>query len=506
MLRRASPADVLFAAAVVALTAMAARVWWLSDIVPGQDYPQFLVFVRAARDIGDPGSPFHGSYTAAPWFTPTGLPVHFTGFLSLLCGHSIESAGKLLLTLQNIGLVAASLLLLKTLGRPSWAVVLLFPLIHSVWTVVGGFAAYSTALPLVVLGWALTVRWLRRQDVRSGVALATCLCVTLLWHGIAYSQLGLGFAVLWSSWRAPSIRVRVAGAAPALPSLVQYAVWMRSTFVEKVTHDDTSWLPPWSAADSLIDSFWASVPHSTARALFLAMLVGGLSICATNLGATGPGARLWRFRNPFLVVSAVYLAGYFVLPITMNGVAGFSNRFSYVAALAFVFAWNLPSDRVPRGVVLAAVISFSVWCLNDVAQRFHEFHAATRGASELMNRLGPRESLYYYPGGDRGFSPAFGPGNKAMIELEQFATARRGGLPNSSFAGYGYTYVRYVNGQNPMPGFYGPPAWSQEMTRFEYVLVQSQNALSDPRFRLVESRAGWTLYGVCGSRRFPTCA
>jgi hypothetical protein len=92
-----------------------------------------------------------------------------------------------------------------------------------------------------------------------------------------------------------------------------------------------------------------------------------------------------------------------------------------------------------------------------------------------------------------------------MREMEQYATVRHGGLPNSSFAGYGNNYVKYVNNQNPMPGLYGPPSWSTALTRFDWVMTRSSQALTDKHFKHVESNEGWELYGVCGSAKFPTC-
>lgn len=126
MLRNWTASDVFFGVVVGALTVMAACVWWLSAIVPGMDYPQFLVFVRAVQDHADPTSPFHGTYTVGPWFVPTSLPIHLVSGLSVLFGHSIERGGKMLMTAQSVGLVASSLFLLNVLGRPRWAVVALF--------------------------------------------------------------------------------------------------------------------------------------------------------------------------------------------------------------------------------------------------------------------------------------------------------------------------------------------------------------------------------------------
>jgi hypothetical protein len=504
--RAPSVADWVFAAAVALFTVLAARVWWLSKLLPGQDYTQFLVFVRAVRDLGDPASPFHGTYTTGPWFVPTSLPVHLTNLLSYLCGGSIESGGKLLLTLRDAGLVAAAIYLLKQLGRPRWAVALIFPLLDGPWSIVGGFASFDTAFPLVVLGWALIVRWFDRLDVGSAIALAAALCLTLLWHGIAYVQLGLAFAVLWLLWRAPSFGARLLAVVPCVPSLLQYALWVRSTFGSHAPSAHTLWATPLAAAESILDVVWVQVPERTVQALFLACVVGfGLLAGSGNIGAIGRPSRMWIVRNPFVIVAAAYLLGYFVLPLYVGGVAGFSNRFAYPAALALVFGWNLPRGRAARGLVVVGVLGLSAWLLTDLADRFRAFASRTDGASELLDRMGPRETLYYYPGPDAGSAPEFYSPNKALQELQQFATARHGGLPNSSFAGYGYTYVRYVNGQNPMPGLTGPPVWSPAMTRFDYVLVRGTNALGDRRFPKIDSRPGWELHGVCGSHRFPTC-
>jgi hypothetical protein len=505
-LQRVAWSDVLYGAVVVAFTVAAARVWWLSTIVPGMDHPQFLVFVRVLQDHDDPTSPFHGTYSIASWLLPTSLPIQLTSLLARLCGHSIETAAKVLLTAQNVGLVAASAYLLRSLGRSRWAVVLVFPLVHSRWTITGGYFVFATALPLVVLGWALTVRWLRRPDARSGAALATCLSTTLLWHGIGYAVLGMGFAALWLLWRAPSARDRVVSVVPALPSLLQCGLWWATTFGSKTGQGRTTWMAPPDAAEAVFEYVWTSVPHARELALTLVALVAyGLVANKRNVGAAASGSRMWRADNPFAAVSAAYLLAYFTFPMNLNQVEGVASRFAYPAVLAFAFAWNLPGGRAARGLLVASVLAFSAFCLGDITQRFRAFHEDTRGASTLMDRIGLHETLYYGPT-DRGVSKDFAPGHLPLRELQQYATARHGGLPNSSFAGYGCNYVGYVGGKNPMPGLSGPPRYGAEMTRFDYVLTRAGQGPNDPRFRLVDTASGWELYGVCGSARFPVCS
>lgn len=510
MLRRLSVSDWMYSAVVFAFTLATVRVWWLSAIVPGMDYPQFLVFVRAAADCGDVSSPFHGTYETASWLVPTVLPIQLVRFASLVSHTSLEAAGRGLLAAQGVGLVGASAFLLHALGRPRWAIALLFPLIHSRWTVVGGYVLFATSIPLVVLGWALAVRWLEDRRPRRGAMLAACLCATLLWHGIGFVVLGLGYAVLWATWRAPSWRARAWACAPALPAAMQCVAWIASTFgVVPAGAGGPSppvWMAPQDAADSIVEYVWTSVPHARGLAAVFALLVLlGSVFGPAQRSPAHVGATRWHARNPFAVLSVAYLAAYFGFPMYVAHVEGVANRFAYPAALAFVFAWSPPHRIAARALTLAAVLGFSAYCLVDLSSRFRAFDVETRGASALIDRVAPRDTLYYWPQ-DQGASKAFADAHKPTRELQQYASIRSGGLPNSSFAGYGINYIRYVGGHNPMPGLAGPPRWIPSITRFDYVLSRAGQGPADPRFLLIDKNEGWELYGVCGSARFPSCS
>jgi hypothetical protein len=316
----------------------------------------------------------------------------------------------------------------------------------------------------------------------------------------------MGFAMLWAIWRAPSWGARALSVVPTIPCLVQCAAWITTAFADKATREPPSWLEPWDASERIFEYLWASVPHYSSRALALALIVSvGLLISSTHLAGTGPTARIWRARNPFLVVALMYLGSYWAFPMYMNHVEGVSCRFPYVAVLAFVFAWNLPSAPVPRWIVLGAVGAFAVWCLRDITARFRAFDADTRDASDLMDWVAPYETLYSWPANNGASDEFAGPTNKPTRELQQYATIRQGGLPNSSFAGYGYNYISYVDKRNPMPGFMGPATWSEAMTKFDYVLARAGTGPKDKHFQLLEHRRNWEIYGVCGSSHFPTC-
>jgi hypothetical protein len=497
-------ADVAFFAVVFAMTAYASAVFWLPRCLSLQDYNQFLVFVRVALDIGDPSSPFHDTYALAPWFTPTSLPVHLTAVLSRVVPGGIETAGKILLSLQYIGLVGASLFLLRQIGWPRWCVVLIFPLIHSGWTF-GGFFSYSTSIPWIVLGIALTIRWFRLRARGPGLAVAACLVVTLLWHGIAFFALGLAFAVLWLAARFPRWRDRVLAAVPAIPSLALFCVWQWSTFDPSKPHGAPPQFTDFWDAVEVFGWFGPEERGASAHGWALLLLVLLIQLSSNRLipGRSPPSeARLFRVSNPMLLVGAAYVVAYFTLPRDLYHVEGFGNRFASLSLLCLVFTWRLPEGRALRAAAVGVMVAIGLVSTTNIARRMRDLGRRTNGASELIDRLERYDTLYYAPR-DRGTTPEF---VHALIELEQIATVRKGGLPNSSFAGYGYTYVRYVGGRNPMPGLSGTQGWSDAMKAFDYVLASEDEPIpSSKGFKLVAKNGAWSLYGVCGSHRFPKC-
>jgi|SRR5579859_1907165 len=505
-------ADAVFAVVVGGVSLFAAALYWIPACLALQDYTQFLVFARVVRDLGDPSSPFQGNYALRPWYTPTSLPTQLTAALAGVMPGGVESAGRLMLSLHTVGLVAASLLLLRELGRPRWGVVLVLPLLCNQW-VYGGFFAYATAIPLVVLGLALALRWCRAPTRANGVALAACLVATLLWHGIAYVALGLGFACIWLVTRFPRWRDRLVSLVPALPSLVLFVVWQGSTFGRAAAGKEVVYLPFWKMV-TLFGEAFVMAPAERASA-FVWMLLG-LVVLAHVLGddaaragaaaspaGAGVEARSFRVHNPMLLVAGAYVAAYFALPITMYDVQGLSNRFAFLAVLCLVFVWRLPGRRAPRAATIAAAVALGLVVTVDMKDRLKALGDRTRGASELVDRLDRYDTLYYFAP-DQGTTPEL---THATIELEQLATIRKGGLPRSSFAGYGYTYVRWVvPGHDPMPPILGAPTASPDMMRFDYALTgPGEAAPSLSAFRLVATSHGWSLYGVCGSHRFPQC-
>jgi hypothetical protein len=383
-------------------------------------------------------------------------------------------------------------------------VLLVFPLIHSYW-LVGGFFAFTTASSLVVFGLAVGLRWLAEPTTARGLALAALATATFLWHALAFAELVAAFGLLWLLWRAPSLLDRARALLPLAPALALYVIWT-SVVVRGASMSKRPTTYPTIAEElpRFFEFIGPTVPGAVAGVLLLGLLV--LLASAARPARHRPPPVALRARNPASWLGAFAALCFVVLPASTAGVEGINNRFPWWAAIFVVFAWSPPRDRVPRAAALGALVAFGAGVMLHLGGLFARFDRESAGASRLIDRLGPGETLLAPVG--TGSTRSF-PG-KPLIEVEQYATVRHGGLPNSSFAGYDLNYVVYANGKNPMPGI--PTAGTswlhhRELTRFDHVLVRGPAPTSASGRRLVvEAVDGeWTLAGVCGSRARPHC-
>jgi hypothetical protein len=483
----------LFPAVFCALTILAVAPLWLSRILPMQDYPQILLLARAWGDCRDPGSPFSGTYTTGFPLAPLLLPILALRALGALVG--LETAGRLMWTLYAVGLPLASLHLLTVLRRDRWAVLIVFPLVISYW-VTGGFFAFATAAPLFVLGLAIAVRWLEAPSWGRGAALAAVLSALHLWHSLVLAQLLLDFGVLWLLARAGSVRERLLALLPALPALALFAVWMRVAVLGR-SHaaKPPVWRPWLDNARSFFDSIAPEVPGA-ARAAMVFAIVLALALAAPGRSAPSPEGR-FRVRNPFAWLALMAALGAVVLPLDVLGVEGIQNRQPWIAALLLVFGYSLPARRAWRSALLGLIAGAGAIALISLGRRVAAFDRESAGASRLIDRLGPGETLLAPM---RGGSTVSFPG-KPLVGVEVYASIRHGGLPNMSFAGYDVNVVHYVDGKNPMPGLIVGWLDSPGLLRFDYVLQRSPNDMAAKRpdlLRRVATDGDWALYAVCG--------
>ncbi len=490
----------LFFAVFASLTILGALPFWLTQILPMQDYPAFLLFARAFADYRAPGSPFAGAYTTGFPLSPLVLPLLLTRGIALF--SSLETAGRVLWTLYAVGLPVASLHLLGVLRRDAWSVLLVFPLVISYW-VVGGFFAFATGMPLLLLGLAASVRWLEAPTRRRGLVLAAILVAAFLWHALIFAQLGLDLGILWLLHRAESPRARGRALAPMVPAMVIFAAWMMAAVEGRSPGRKPLVWPPFLDNATHFFAYLGPLPQAAGVAtLFALMLAVGAAATSAPTTSASPA---FRVKRPFTWLAIAAALGYAVLPSTCFGVEGINNRQPYFAALLFVFGWSLPARRGARALLLGAVGLASAMGLVHLAGRFAAFDRETAGASRLIDRVGPGDALLAPI--DRASTISFP--EKPLIALDLYSSIRHGGLPNASFAGYEINFIRYVNNQNPMPGLstYG---WqgSPGLTKFDYVLLRGSAGGSmehDGALRLVARDGEFALFAVCDGGAHPVC-
>ena len=293
-----------------------------------------------------------------------------------------------------------------------------------------------------------------------------------------------------------------------LPALALFAAWMLATVHGRAPGTRPPLWPPFlDNAGRFFEYIGPIVPGATGAAFLLALLLaaGGLARLSRGTPRASPTPGPFRVHNPFAVLALLAALSFLCFPIVCFGVEGINNRQPWLAALLFVFGWSLPARPAPRAALLALVGAAGALALAHLGARFAAFDRETAGASRLIDRLGPGDTLLapIGPGSTASF-----PG-KPLVALELYATLRHGGLPNASFAGYDIMLIRYVNDRNPMPGLGAGWLTDPALRRFDYVLLREAGAASAaarPRVLRQVARDGeWVLFGVCGSKATPRC-
>ncbi len=270
-----------------------------------------------------------------------------------------------------------------------------------------------------------------------------------------------------------------------------------------------NWLTLKSAFDT--EAFFNRVfmifPNADVWAKLAALLLALSTVLSFGDARSAPEpTRSWHIRRPLLALAWVCLGMYFVLPYKVAGVEVVNYRFIWLAAFFTGLGTAWPRAGWRRAVVGSLVLTLGLSYLYEVNRRFRQFDRETIGASRLIDRLGPRQTLVapLKQTGTTSF-PLLHP----LREVQQLATVRHGGLPTTSFAETPMNWVHYRNGRDPMPAIY-PQNWAFHpgLSRFDYVLLREpiRPSRAMQRLRRVARDGDWVLLAVCGSKVLPNCS
>jgi hypothetical protein len=230
MTARKRPNDVLFVAALVAVTCAAVWPVWAVRHLPLVDYPNQLANAAVAARLGDP------SWRLAPLFEAPRWPLPYVGWvmpvraLGALVGF--DWAAKIWLTLALAAFPVGVALLARQLGRSPWLALFAAPLALSD-ALQRGFVSFVGGAALLPFALVALDRVLERPTARRAVVLALATVAIYCLHvlpWLLFGAIALAWVVLAAAVRhGDARRVRAAAIASVamLPSVVLGVVAFR---------------------------------------------------------------------------------------------------------------------------------------------------------------------------------------------------------------------------------------------------------------------------------------
>lgn len=459
---------------------------WVIDYLPMGDYPQQLSVAAILRHYHDPAYNLQEAYELA-LLRPQGLFEVITAGLAWIV--SIETAGKILLSLCLAGVVPAAVALCRRTGRPDWYALFALAVTYNhafYW----GFADNLLAYPVVLAGGALADRlfdrgrfgwreWLllagtgllfyaiHLQFLLVYAGLLGCLAVArrprparfAAWVSTLVPGLALGTGVL--TW----IHVHAGEVMTAYQDRLQSRPRFYAPLAEKVEY----------LARDLFGSYASGAEFPLAALLLLSILVLAVPFARP---AAGPGGRSdLLYRSRFLVAGLGLLAMYFVLPEFARGYF-LSERLVAMAFMLLVPALPVPpegSRRRRMGALLLAGLLTVQLALTSAA--FLRFSGESAGLRELIAATEPGQPvaglMFEKSTVEWEWPPVF-------IHFPAYYQVARGGRIHFSFVQFFNSPVRYRPGQNWEDGVLAEwDEWNPQLFyyprhggRFRYFLVR----------------------------------
>jgi hypothetical protein len=392
--------------------------------------------------------------------TPYLLAYPLARALSPLVGAVV--ALKLVVWLAVLGNQLALAGLARRLGHDPWLA------LFGVVTAMGlcfyfGFISFMLAMPLAVWSLSLALGHARRPSLRSGVLLATSLCLMLTAHGVAF-VMGLGSVGI--------LLLRGEGA------LVKRLAPLTAPILLAVT-----WFAPGPASQRIGGDAFDLTPR---RLLDLpALLVGmgatdhyAFALGLLVLAVTARALRGRLSRSPERVLPlALLLVAYVLFPAMFRGIVLLHTRLPCFLLPLWLLAVEpvakKPKDTRPR-VPVAIAATILVWATvlgvrlvayNHEAAEFHALEA------KLPTGLAIRPLVF-----DRN-TRVF-PGVPAYLHYPAYYYVEKGGTQGYSFAMYPLSVVRLR--PEVRATMQGGAEWRPELFRreeiaeYDYFLVRSE--------------------------------
>jgi hypothetical protein len=422
-LTKPAPGGRAFQIAFLLCAGVALLPLWVGTYLPFVDYPQHLAQLDLWQKMADPHWPWRDQFRV-DLFTPYLIVYCLARALGGLLAH--DTGLRVLLSLYVVGLPLITAWLLRRLDQTVWLALLVFPAAYG-FSMTFGLLNYTFSVPLGLLAIAVAVRPRQRSGpwLLAPLLLLLSFSHVLVW-AVASACCGLLYLRLLPDWRA-MVKPALALAAP-VPLVL---LWMH------LTHGNDP--------VTIQENVWAHGPHIR-FGLLPRYIVGQATQHAPSaiyglmlLLAPYAMGRSVDVRSPAVAPLLLVLAAYMVLPTTLWGVWGVSERFS-VFVLPLWLASTRSTGRLPRHapwLLLVLVLPWLGYLVSD-AQRFDERASEFEAVIELM-QPGKRALGV---SGDVWLDEPRGP---ALEHLGCWYQMRAGGIWEPSFAHYFSEVVQFAD-------------------------------------------------------------
>lgn len=415
-----------------------------------EDLPQHLAAIRAFVDFDDPALRFRDYFVIELGRTQYLAYYLVTALLAKLTG--VDLANKLVLSSAIIGTPYSMRLLLRSLERDERAAVLVMPLTWNAHLVLG-FFNFIAAIPLVLVGLALSIRLRESWNPRLAVGLALLTVVTFYTHVVPFGFLGLGAAMILvgEGWRETLRRwtalvpAGLAMLAWALRSPAGQATVTAARGSAEVAGPQPNFI---TAAESLnqIPMWLTDVLHVPRDEQLLACF-GILLLWALTLGADAalPRPAVARGRMVLSLLAPLAAALYFVTPDSYDWIWPIKARFPLLALVFTIGCLRLP-DRLDGVLVPMLAGLLTIVSVREVRTAFVECEA-----TELV---GMDRAIAAIPPGERVVGLVYERFSRHVkfapyLHAVAWYQAERGGAVMFTFADFPQSPIRFREDARP---------------------------------------------------------
>ncbi len=450
---------------------------WIVRYPPLEDLPFHISTLRQIHSYTDPHYGFEKDFFLNLGGTQYALYYIVGDGLAYLLG--VRWATIAMMCIYLGGTPLAMRLFLRELGKDERLSLLTIPLLVNTMFIIG-LLPFVFGIPLMLLGWALALRWFKRldpKDYKLGVGLGALSIALFYAHVFAYGLFGVGFAAMFP-WMKPK-KYLVAG-APVVPSLLCVLWWTRASAQGKESFGalgKSGSHQPFLENIRGVASWTCDIFRDSSDELVWIML-GMLVVLAIGVGV-GARERVRPELRAFVIVPILCGILYFATGDMLGDVWLFSQRFpvpALITAIPFI-----PMRRGAAGVTIAALaLGLAGWSTINVCKHFIQFQLEEVGDIDgALEKMEPNKhvaALIY----DRGSSVV---NMSPFLHFGSYYQADKGGVVQFTNSGALYWPVRFREGHYPPPGKRPRLRWewtpeqvpmNELYPYYDYILVRGQ--------------------------------